>query len=490
MTKFVRICFLLSLASFFSTCRKDVPIGDSSGGLSFDRTKITFDTVFSSVGSVTKRFKLYNSSSSPLTIASVSLGGGNTSYYRINIDGILGKKLTNIQIPAKDSLFGFVEVTLNPQSSDTPFLVEDSLIFVSSNNTQYIKLLAYGQNAHYIIADKYFGSIPFKVISHSNDTTWGEKDSLPIVVYGYAVVDSLQKLTIKAGAKIYFHPGSALWVYRGGSLDVQGELGKPVVFQGDRLQYEYRDVAGQWDRIWINDGGVNSIKYAVIKNALIGIQAEIFPLDLKTGKVDPQAPTKLTLDNTVIKNMNGLGILARNFNINCTNTVITDCAQALMWFMGGVYDFRHCTLADYYPFANRQNPAVLLSDTYESTGQHFNLDANFHNSIIYGDQQAEVGFTQKGSGSFAYMFNHCLMRVDSKTNTSDGTHYNACSFNIPFHSDSTIFVAPYKSNYELSSVSSFALGKGDPAIANTVPKDIKGRARTTNPDLGAYQKSN
>jgi hypothetical protein len=54
-------------------------------------------------------------------------------------------------------------------------------------------------------------------------------------------------------------------VYKGGTLKVQGTKDKPVVFQGLRRELSLQEEPGQWDRIWINDGGINEIDYAIIK---------------------------------------------------------------------------------------------------------------------------------------------------------------------------------------------------------------------------------
>lgn len=48
------------------------------------------------------------------------------------------------------------------------------------------------------------------------------------------------------------------------------------MFQGARLDYDYREIAGQWDRIWINEGATSNINYAEIKNAFIGLQLEFY----------------------------------------------------------------------------------------------------------------------------------------------------------------------------------------------------------------------
>ena len=66
--------------------------------------------------------------------------------------GFLGP--SDIEIYAKDSVFVFVRVTVNPNDQNTPFFVEDKIIFETNDNEQSVLLTAYGQNANYIIANQ------------------------------------------------------------------------------------------------------------------------------------------------------------------------------------------------------------------------------------------------------------------------------------------------------------------------------------------------
>ena len=84
-------------------------------------------------------------------------------------------------------------------------LVSDSILFHTNGNKQHVALLAYGQDAHFIIADKWLGNyINYKVVAGEGETVTWTNDK-PYVIYGYAVVDSVGKLNIEEGTKIYFH---------------------------------------------------------------------------------------------------------------------------------------------------------------------------------------------------------------------------------------------------------------------------------------------
>ena len=97
---------------------------------------------------------IYNNNDENIKISSIRLAGGNQSQFSINVDGQSGYNFSDIEIYAKDSVFVFVRVTVNPNDQNTPFFVEDKIIFETNDNEQSVLLTAYGQNANYIIANQ------------------------------------------------------------------------------------------------------------------------------------------------------------------------------------------------------------------------------------------------------------------------------------------------------------------------------------------------
>ena len=57
--KYLKVIFVLVCFVFFS-CKKETVDTNNSGSLNFSNDTITFDTVFASVGSITKILKVYN----------------------------------------------------------------------------------------------------------------------------------------------------------------------------------------------------------------------------------------------------------------------------------------------------------------------------------------------------------------------------------------------------------------------------------------------
>jgi hypothetical protein len=321
--------FLLVFAVAISSCRKDHQIDDNpSLKLEFSTDSIIFDTVFTTVGSITRYLKVYNRHDNALNISTIRLLGGTSSNYRINIDGTPGVQENDVTIAENDSLFLFVRVTIDPGNQNLPFVVSDEVLFITNGNEQSVVLAAWGQDAHYIIADKTIGNLRYKIVAAEDSAVTWPADK-PYLVYGYAVVDSTGSLNIEAGAQIHFHNQSGLWVYKGGSLKVMGSKEKPVVFQQDRLEPYFRDLPGQWDRIWLNEGSIdNEINYAVIRNGFIGLQAETLQ--------EPMG-NQLLLTNTIIENMSGIGILGRYYAITGINNVVTNCGQLGVLLQGGMH---------------------------------------------------------------------------------------------------------------------------------------------------------
>lgn len=469
---------LLALAIF--SCKKsDIIDDDPSLRLEFSADTVIFDTVFTSIGSVTQYLKVFNPSSNAVNISEIRLARGEQSRYRINIDGEPAFVLDDYKLEGNDSLFIFVRVTIDPTDVNNPFVVTDSILFETNGNYQDVDLVAWGQNANYILADTEIPGLPkFKIVAGEfEDITWTSER--PYVVYGYAVVDSNGILRIDPGTNIHFHDRSGLWVYKGGAIKVNGTLEEPVVFQGDRLEDFYEDLPGQWDRIWINEGSVdNEINYAVIRNGFIGIQAET---------LQEQMGNQLILKNTIIENMSGVGLFTRFYNITSANCVFANCGQfstALTW--GGQYDFRHCTFANYWPYGIRPDELLALNNFFEDengTITAFEFDAYFGNCIIYGRNIEELFFAFDEGTPYNYQFDHCLLKTEK--DITDQALFRNC-----FKNQDPLFVNYQEGDYALDTLSP-AIDYGTLDVLNTsvidLDKDILNVSRLPEPDLGAYE---
>ncbi|MFB0903643.1 MAG: hypothetical protein QMB11_04625 [Nonlabens sp.] len=83
------ICFIILV--LISSCRNDFEFTSSTGSLKFSQDTIYLDTVFSTIGSSTRTFKVYNRSNDDIVIPRVALAQGTNSKYRISVDGVPGQ---------------------------------------------------------------------------------------------------------------------------------------------------------------------------------------------------------------------------------------------------------------------------------------------------------------------------------------------------------------------------------------------------------------
>ena len=128
------ILFAALLPAFLSCSKKDMVDDSPDIRLAFSTDTVFFDTVFPTVGSITKSLVLYNTNKNKLQISNIRLMGGEGSCYRINVDGTPGVYFTDVTIPADDSIYLFVRVTLNPNDQTLPYIVNDSLEFQINGN--------------------------------------------------------------------------------------------------------------------------------------------------------------------------------------------------------------------------------------------------------------------------------------------------------------------------------------------------------------------
>lgn len=479
----MRRFFLFALLGMllFQACRQENPISDDpTHKLAFSCDTVLFDTVFTSLGSSTHRLVIYNPYPQDLNISEVRLMGGDQSRFKCNLDGETGSVFHDKIIPATDSLYTFLNVTIDPDDSNTPFVVEDSLLFVTNGNRQVIKLVAWGQNAHYIIGDQTVSVLryPYTIVADSLETTHWTNER-PYVIYGYALINSWGTLHIHEGTHIYVHDKSGIVSWSEGQLIIEGTASQPVIIEGDRLEPYFKDQPGQWDRIWLQEcrpGADHRIDHAIIRNGYIGIQAESF---LKVTQA------ALRLHNTIIENHTGMGLYALYYAIEADNTVIDNCGQyAMAVQIGGEYLLRHLTLGNNWWSSVRTTPSLLLSNYYEDeegTINEFPFHFEMGNSIVYGAANEEFVTDLSGEEvDTTYLFDHCLIKTEHGSNNLPG--FTGCLFN-----QDPLFVDYRTFDLHLSDIISPAVGSASPAISSFVPYDLEGNSRTGTPDMGAYQ---
>jgi len=497
----------------WSSCRKDFEFSPSTGSLQFSKDTVYLDTVFTNIGSSTYNLKVYNKSDDDISIPAVRLALGETSNYRLSVDGIAGKSFNNIEVLAKDSLFIFIESTIDINNFTNPngtYLYTDQIEFDAGSNLQKVELVTLVQDAVFIYPDrdnttKIIETLTLDIGGELVETELQGRKLLPteltftkekpFVIYGFATVPNGETLTIEAGSRLHFHENSGIIVSNGASINVNGAysndrdlLENEVIFEGDRLEPGFSQVPGQWGTIWLLDGSVdNTINYATIKNSTIGV--------LSDGNPD-EANDKLTITNTQIYNSSSFGVLGRNTSISGENVVINNSGlSSFAGTLGGKYNFTHSTIVNYWDNGFRQFPAVLLNnfvlDEYNVATIADLTEANFNNCIIYGNDNPEILLDEIEDASvvFNFKFTNCLIRFEDNSNNFTGVNYD---FNDTAKYEGNIFNEdPNFKDVEFNELiigdDSAANGQGLSSFATQIPFDILNVNRTSLPDLGAYQ---
>lgn len=476
------LLFTLLLLAALAACRKESSITtDPSCKLVFSTDTVLFDTVFTTLGSSTHLLKIYNNYAEDLNISEVRLMGGENSRFKLNIDGEAGTEFHDKIIPASDSLYTFLNVTIDPTDLNTPFIVEDSILFVTNGNRQMVRLAAWGQDANYIVGDHTVSILryPYTIVADSLETTYWTNER-PYVIYGYALINSYGTLVISEGTHVYVHDKSGIVSWSDGQLIVNGTAENPVIIEGDRLEPYFKDQPGQWDRIWLQEcreGADHIINHAIIRNGFIGLQPE---------SVFKATRAALRINNTLIENHTGIGIYATLYAIEANNVIIDNCGQyAFAATMGGDYIVRHSTIGNFWWKSARNTNSLFFSNYFDddSTGIRYEYPFHFEmgNSIVYGAAEEEFGTNLSAREvDTTYLFDHCLLKSTKGSNDLPG--YNSCLFN-----QDPLFVDYRAFDLHLSDALSPAVGAGSPTISEFVPFDYEGNPRTGTPDLGALQ---
>ena len=456
MVKLISILFFIVAVSLsMVSCKKNNLL--SKKNLSFSVDTLVFDTVFTTIGSTTKQFKIYNNESKTVQIDEIELVGGESSPFRMNVDGLMGTKMTNIKLEGKDSLFVFVEVTLDINSQSLPLIIEDSIRFRTNGKDQYVKLAVWGQDAYFHYKDL-------------NEGTW--PNDKPHVIYGYAAVDSAKTLNIQAGTQVHLHKNAIFYVYKS-TLNVQGTIDNEVVFQGDRLEQDYQDISGQYYGIYFQEARPSTIDYAIIKNGTSGVH--LFSED------PTNSGYTLTMTNTIIQNQARYGVfIYSGAKVKAENCIISkNGTHALLVLEGGDFNFNHCDLLGY---GASPNPAVGISNfftNYQTATTNVGSinEGVLYNCVVSGSLATEMAIDtiQLAGVTLNFDFKNCLIK--SETIQTDSFYQSIIWNNNPLFTDPSIYDFSFLVNSPLN-------GNG---FATSVITDVFGNPRNNPPDIGAIE---
>ncbi len=324
--------FFFLLCSLLCSCLSEEGYTSSADAqLRLERDTLALDTVLAGEPTNTYTFQVFNPHRKTLRIAGVRLALGAASPFSVNVDGSF---LPNgvgeaTEVAGGDSLRVFVQLNAPASDAVSPTALEDRLVFrLESGVEQQVLLTASTQSV-----------INLRAHRVESDITWS--DRRPYRILDSLVVAEGSTLTLSAGTRLYFHPEARLIVH--GTLRAEGQNGVPVELRGDRLGYmfsnqPYDRIPGQWGGVVFSDKSHdNVLEYCEIHSGDFGIRCDSSSIDVQ----------KLTLSNSLIHNVGGHGLYARQCALTVGNTQITNAAGDCVRLIGGRSEFTHCTIGHF-----------------------------------------------------------------------------------------------------------------------------------------------
>ncbi|MEP7319652.1 MAG: choice-of-anchor Q domain-containing protein [Panacibacter sp.] len=448
------------LSSLIFSCQKTSFITSGDALLFTSADTLHFGTVFTNTGSITQSFKIFNPNDQKLLLNQVALLGGTASAFKLNIDGSASPSFSNIEIAPNDSIYIFVEVNISNGATNLPFFIQDSIGINYNGKETFVQLDAYGQNARFL-----------NNASVTKDTSWSS--DLPVVIIGALNVNQGKTLTINKGVRVYCHADAAITI--NGTLKTLGEKDESdrIIFRGDRLDDYYKDLPGSWPGISFAKSSINNqLNYTGIYNATNAVIAD--------NPATNNSP-KIVMNQCIINNASATGIFSVYSSINATNCLISNCGNNIQIAAGGTYNFTNCTVVSYNTnFLFHETPVLSVNDA-DDNNQVFPLNANFINSIFYGDDgfvTDEISVQQSAGNQFHLNFENVLYKAAGAV---------PAEFTNSIQNTGPVFATIDYTNNKYD----FHLLPESPCVnagkTNGLSIDLDGNPRDSNVDIGCYE---
>lgn len=432
--------------------------------LTFSRDTVSFDTVFTDLGTPTARLVVRNKAKKGVNISSIRFRNPQTRF-SLNVDGVSGSEFHDVEIRGRDSIYVFIECYIPADEADSPTLVEDELEFITNGVTQDVRVEAWGQNVTRLRNVRVDGEMRLTA-------------DRPYVVFDSLTVERGAVLRIDPGAQLLFHDGASLVVE--GRLEAVGTTDRRIHLRGDRLDNVLPDVsydimAGQWKGVRIGaESFDNRLEYVDMRSTVQGLVVD------STANLTRQ---KLTLLNSWLHNSQESVLTSRYAKVDAYGCIFSEAAGPVVSLTGGSHDFLQCTVANNYLFSAIRGPLLSLRHVlpaHTDENEQPLMQARFGNTIIYGlagdlneedltGSQVYFNYVSlKSKGSDDENFRNCLWDTDPLFLTDRPSYY----FNYGLQDDSPVAAA------------------GDPALVTALVRlDMEGHDRLAdgNPSLGALQ---
>jgi len=329
-----------------------------------------------------------------------------------------------------------------------------------------VQLQAFGQNAIFL-----------RNQTISANTTWS--NTKPYVILDGLKIAENATLTIPQGTKIYLHANAPILV--DGTLIANGTKNNEVVFTGDRLDENYKDLPASWPGIYFREFSKNNfLQFAVIKNAYQAVVAE---------KPSVNINPKLILQQCILDNAFKEGLLLVNTFAQINNSLISNCGNNVFISYGGNYSFTNCTVVAYNSkYITHKNEVLGITNFANTIGGVVtaNLSATFRNTIFWGDNSFvdnEIQIAKQGANPFTVLFENNLYK-----NTTDPVNVtltnNLKNINPTFNT-----VDVNKNIFDFRITKDAAAPGINKGIATSFAKDLDDKARSVGlTDIGCYEK--
>ena len=457
---FSAMLILIALPS----CIPDDISHSSSDRLAFSRDTVSFDTVFTDLGTPTARLQVFNRNKKGLNISSIKFRNPD-SPFSVNVDGVSGTEFKDVEIRANDSIFIFIECFIPETQDKKPRLVEDQLVFVTNGVEQSVTVEAWGRNV-----------IRLRNLTVTDRMTLTAET--PYVIFDSLRVAPGATLKIEPGAQLLFHDKASLTV--DGTLDARGKPGNLIDMRGDRLDNVLPDVgydilAGQWRGIRIRESSFdNHMEYVDMRSTEHGLVVD-------SCAFSPDR-VKLTLLNSWLHNSQASALQSKYARVDAYGCIFSEAADAVVSLTGGQHSFIQCTISNYYLYSAISAPLLSLfhclpDDVIEN--DYPLMTANFDNCIIYG--MADCINTPDLEGSNVF-----LRYVLMKSEGSDDANFQHCLWDADplFYTVREDYIFDYRLKPD-----SPAIGAGNPEFVRApwnIDIDGLNRLADGNPALGAY----
>ncbi|WP_439480531.1 hypothetical protein [Chryseobacterium aquaticum] len=455
---------------FAVSCNKDeISFDAPSQELSFSKDTVFCDTVYHQVRSETYAVKVYNNEDKDIMIPRIRLEKGVASLYKINVDGKAGYDFNNVPLRKKDSLFIYVEIA--PQATGPEAIAEDRILFSNPAGEQHVTLFSVVQDAEFFI------QTPSNPNILTSNTTWTNNKAK--IIYGDLTIDQSVVLNIQQGTKVYFHKNSGMKVAAGATLNINGTQNDQVIIRGDRNDPYYDTIPKNWNSIRMEAGSLLNMNHTRLFGGTKG-------LDLKQSNA--------TIKNSFIHTFQDYGIYAVGSTVTASNLVINNCGEsAIGIFRGGNHSYTHSTIANYSgTMGSRNRMGIFATNEWKNdngqTEQGALQNLSILNSIVYSDRDNSVNFEQTPGQQFQYLIQNSSIKYAGASGAGFTFDNNPMNVIQSYKNEDPRFVNYFIAQMNLRvKTDSPARNKGAVSIAATVPTDIAGVTRTTNPTLGAYQ---